>query len=232
MEDGQTGITAPAEKQAYPAEKQVYPADNRRSPMPVTRALPDIWWKGFLKRIFFVEILEGMSLTMSYMFKKPVTRQYPKEKRESKPGFRGMHALVRKPLTRRARCVGCGLCAAICPSKCITIYTSEGKNHEKVVDRYEIEILRCLFCGLCVEACPFQAIVLTGHYAYADAAKESFHLTKERLMDNWDKYMTEEDGVSNPSRNGKFYFRNFWAPRKSHFETPAEQAVFKGKQIS
>ncbi|MBF0319572.1 MAG: NADH-quinone oxidoreductase subunit NuoI [Nitrospirae bacterium] len=200
------------------------------SPKIVKRAEPDIWWKGFLKRIFFVEILKGMSLTMSYMFKKPVTRQYPKEKRESQPGFRGMHALVRKPLTRRARCVGCGLCAAVCPSKCITIYTSEGKTHEKVVDRYEIEILRCLFCGLCVEACPFQAIVLTGHYEYADASKASFRLTKEMLMDNWDKYMTEETGIINPARNGKYYFNNFWAPRKNHFETSANQAVFKGKK--
>ncbi|MBF0486832.1 MAG: NADH-quinone oxidoreductase subunit NuoI [Nitrospirae bacterium] len=189
----------------------------------MAKAAPDNWFKGFLKKVFFVEILQGMSLTMSYMFKKPVTRQYPKEKRESMPGFRGMHALVRKPLTRRARCVGCGLCAAICPSKCITIYTSEGKTHEKVVDRYEIEILRCLFCGLCVEACPFQAIVLTGHYEYADSSKESFRLTKEKLMDNWDKYMTDE--------KGKFYFKNFWAPRKSHFETPPDQAVFKGGQV-
>lgn len=188
----------------------------------MTKAAPDGWLKGFLKRVFFVEILQGMTLTMSYMFKKPVTRQYPKEKRESMPGFRGMHALVRKPLTGRARCVGCGLCAAICPSKCITIYTSEGKTHEKVVDRYDIEILRCLFCGLCVEACPFQAIVLTGHYEYSDSARESFLLTKEQLMDNWDKYMTDE--------KGKFYFKHFWVPRRSHFETSDDQAVFRGKR--
>jgi hypothetical protein len=80
--------------------------------------------------------------------------------------------------------------------------------------------------------------VLTGHYAYANASKASFRLTKEMLMDNWDKYMTEAQGVSDPSRNGvadpsrsgKFYFKNFWAPRKNHFETHTEQAVFKGKK--
>lgn len=218
MEDNENRVTAPE----VPVSAAVAPAEKRSYLKPVTRAVPDGLLKGFFKKIFFVEILQGMSLTMSYMFKKPVTRQYPKEKREPMPGFRGMHALVRKPLTRRARCVGCGLCAAMCPSKCITIYTSEGKTHEKVVDRYEIEILRCLFCGLCVEACPFQAIVLTGHYEYANAAKDSFLLTKEKLMDNWDKYMTDE--------KGKFYFKNFWAPRKNHFETPADQAVFKGKR--
>ncbi|MBF0538734.1 MAG: NADH-quinone oxidoreductase subunit I [Nitrospirae bacterium] len=162
-----------------------------------------------------------MKLTLTTAFKKPVTRQYPKEKRPAMPGFRGLHALVRDPATGKAKCVGCGLCAAMCPSKCINIYTSEGANHEKVVDRYEIEVLRCMYCSLCVEACPFGAVVMTQHYEYSDYSKESFFMTIETLLDNWDKYMGGDKGT--------FYLDNFWRPKTMDFTTPTEQAVFRPK---
>lgn len=175
----------------------------------------------FLKTVFFVEILQGMKLTLKTMFTKPVTRQYPKEKRPAMTGFRGLHALVRNPETKQAKCVGCGLCAAICPSHCITIYTSEGEKHEKVVDRYEIDVLRCLYCALCVEACPFGAVVLTEHYEYAGYNKADFKMTKEKLLENWDKYMTGDKGTE--------YFKRFWGPRADDFKTPENQAVFRGR---
>ncbi|MBF0317821.1 MAG: NADH-quinone oxidoreductase subunit I [Nitrospirae bacterium] len=162
-----------------------------------------------------------MKLTLTTAFKKPVTKQYPKEKTEARAGFRGMHALVRDSATGKAKCVGCGLCAAVCPSKCINIYTSEGPNHEKVVDRYEIELLRCLYCSFCVEACPFGAVVMTEHYEYSDYSKGSFFMTIPTLLDNWDKYME--------GRRGAFYLDNFWRPKTTDFATPTEQAVFRPK---
>ncbi|WP_200873666.1 NuoI/complex I 23 kDa subunit family protein [Candidatus Magnetobacterium casense] len=183
---------------------------------------------GFLSRliktVFFTEILQGMKLTLTTAFKKPVTKQYPKEKRQARSGFRGMHALVRDPATGKAKCVGCGLCAAVCPSRCINIYTSEGPNHEKVVDRYELDILRCLYCSLCVEACPFGAVVMTEHYEYSDYSKDSFFLTIPTLLDNWDKYM---EGAK-----GTFYLDNFWRPKTKDFATPQEQAVFRPRGAS
>ncbi len=170
-----------------------------------------------IRKVFFVEILKGLALTLSRLFTRPVTRRYPKEKRPAALGFRGLHALVRNPATGEAKCVGCGLCAAVCPSRCISIYTSEGPEHQKVVDRYEIEVLRCVFCSLCVEACPFGAVVLTPHYEYADYTREAFYMTKERLLENWDRFM---------GREGYEYFERFWNPKTSHFSTPRNQAVF------
>ncbi len=174
-----------------------------------------------LKKIFLVEIIKGLTLTFKRFLSKPVTRRYPKEKRIVKPGFRGLHALVRDPKTGKARCVGCGLCAAICPSRCIYIYTSEGENHEKNVDRYEIELLRCLYCSYCMEACPFQAVVLTEHYEYSGYTRDELYMTKEQLLENWDRYMEGE--------KGRIYFERFWGPKVESFGTPKEQALFKLK---
>jgi len=178
--------------------------------------------KDLLKKIFLVEIVKGLSLTLRSLFKKPVTRRYPKEKRPSMPGFRGLHALVRDPETGRARCVGCGLCAAICPSRCIFIFTHEGEDHKKVVDRYEIELLRCVYCSFCMEACPYQAVVLTEHYEYSDYSRESLYMTKEKLLENWDRHMGGE--------KGRIYFEKFWRPRAEDFGFPENQAVFRGKE--
>ena len=191
-------------------------------PKVVSLVEKDFTFRDFLNKIFLLEILSGLGLTLSALFKKPITKRYPLERKESKPGFRGLHALVRRADTGLARCVGCGLCAAICPSKCIKIYTSEDGNHEKIVDRYEIEILRCVFCSFCVEACPYGAIVLTKHYEYANYSKEALYMTKEKLLKNWDDYMSEEDA--------KVYFKKFWAPRDEDFETYEDQPVFRHKQ--
>lgn len=175
----------------------------------------------FLKTIFFVEILKGLGLTLKHLFAPAVTRQYPREKREPFPGSRGLHALVRDPATGKEKCVGCGLCAAMCPSQCIYIYTSEGDDHKKVVERYEIDTLRCIFCAFCVEACPYGAISLSGHFEYSDFTREAFYYTKERLLRNWDTFMAGD--------RGKVYFERFWGPSSRDLGLPP--AAKGGKKL-
>jgi NADH-quinone oxidoreductase chain I len=179
--------------------------------------------KKIVKTIFMTEIIKGMALTMKTMFSHAVTRQYPEEKRQAMPGFRGLHGLVRDPQTGEARCVGCGLCAAICPSQCIHIYTTVGLDNQKIVERYEIEVLRCLYCGFCVDACPYSAVVLTEHYEYAAYSKDALYMTKERLLNNWDTYMGWEKNME--------YFKRFWHPRTLDFGTPENQPVFRKKEV-
>lgn len=162
-----------------------------------------------LKLVSFVEIFRGLALTMKHLFTPPVTRQYPSEKREPFPGTRGLHALVRDYETGEEACVGCSLCAAICPSECIHIYTSDGPNHEKILDRYEIDTLRCVYCGFCVEACPYGAVVMTEHFAYSGYTKEEFLYTKEQLLDNWDVHFGK--------KKGQGYLDRFWRPRRADF---------------
>jgi len=176
----------------------------------------------FLRRISFYEIAKGMALTFKTLFTPPVTRRYPLVKRPVQPGFRGLHALAKNE-EGKLKCVGCGLCGAYCPSQCIHIYTSEGEDHTKVVDRYEIEVLRCVYCGFCVEACPFGAISLSEHYEYSGYTREEFYMTKEKLLDNWDKYFTGD--------KGKRYYENFWRPKAEDFIAHEDQAMFSKMKV-
>ncbi|MEW6418863.1 MAG: NADH-quinone oxidoreductase subunit NuoI [Nitrospirota bacterium] len=177
--------------------------------------------KELVKKIFFIEILKGLALTLSRLFSHAVTIQYPKERRPIAPGFRGQHALVRDSETGKCKCVGCGLCVAYCPSKCIHVFTVEGEEGAKIVERYEIEVLRCIYCGFCVEACPYGAISLTENYEYSDYSREALYMTKEKLLSNWDKYMA--------GKKGEYYFKKFWRPMSEDLGTPPGQAVFRGK---
>lgn len=134
------------------------------------------------------------------------------------PGFRGLHSLVRDPSTGREKCIACGLCAAICPSKCITIHTADEEGR-KVAERYEIDVLRCVFCAFCVEACPVGAVALTEHYEYADYSRSAFLMTKDRLLSNWDTFMA--------GPKGEEYFKRFWHPTASDYSEYEGQPMFR-----
>ena len=73
----------------------------------------------FLERgargLLLSELLSGLALTLRYMFKPPVTVNYPYEKGPLSPRFRGEHALRRYP-NGEERCIACKLCEAICPA--------------------------------------------------------------------------------------------------------------------
>ncbi|MDA8087093.1 MAG: NADH-quinone oxidoreductase subunit NuoI [Nitrospiraceae bacterium] len=178
--------------------------------------------KKIVKTIFMTEILQGMALTLKSLFSPAVTRQYPKEKRQPFPGFRGQHAFVRDAKTGKEKCIACGLCGAVCPSKCIYIYTKEDEEtRKKTIDRYEIELLRCVYCAFCVEACPVGAIALTENYEYSDYSREALYMTKEKLLDNWDRFMAGPKGDE--------YFEKFWTPKQQSFRAHDDQAVFRPK---
>ncbi|HEX9440282.1 MAG TPA: NADH-quinone oxidoreductase subunit I, partial [Roseiflexaceae bacterium] len=57
------------------------------------------------------ELIKGLGTTFKYMFRKPVTVQYPEVKRPVRERFRGRHELKRFE-NGQERCIGCSLCAA------------------------------------------------------------------------------------------------------------------------
>lgn len=140
--------------------------------------------KDIVKKGAFVDILRGMSVTGTYFVVDKVTVEYPKEKLNTYPRFRGAHALLTEPDTGETKCVACMLCATICPSRCISIVgetTPEGRSRPA---SFVLELSRCVFCGLCEEVCPEAAIVMTRRYELATFDKSDFTLTKEKLIAN------------------------------------------------
>ncbi|MGC9022853.1 MAG: NuoI/complex I 23 kDa subunit family protein, partial [Dissulfurimicrobium sp.] len=121
----------------------------------------------------------------------PTTWQYPEDRREISPVFRGEHMLLLDE-EGREKCIGCGICAKTCPAKCITVVNAKvpedlqshyaGKTYSA---SFNIDLLRCIFCGFCEEACPKNAIVLGQGYELARYTKDECLLTKERLLENY-----------------------------------------------
>jgi len=134
------------------------------------------------------ELLRGLGTTLKMMVEGPVTIQYPEEKREVRPRFRGRHVLKRYD-NGLEKCIGCSLCAAACPADAIFVEASENTDEkrfspgERYASTYEINMLRCIYCGYCEDACPTEAIVLGDNYELSFYDRRSAIYTKENLLE-------------------------------------------------
>ncbi|MEJ0063676.1 MAG: NADH-quinone oxidoreductase subunit NuoI [Alphaproteobacteria bacterium] len=142
------------------------------------------------KRLFLVEILRGLALTFSYLFKKRVTINYPYEKGPIGPRFRGEHAL-RRYANGEERCIACKLCEAVCPALAITIEAEPRDDGSRRTTRYDIDMVKCIYCGLCQEACPVDAIVEGPNFEFAAETRGELLYNKQKLLDNGDKWEAE-----------------------------------------
>lgn len=142
------------------------------------------------RSLLLTELLSGMSLTFSYMFKPKATLNYPYEKGPLSPRFRGEHALRRYP-NGEERCIACKLCEAVCPALAITIEAEPRDDGSRRTTRYDIDMTKCIYCGLCQEACPVDAIVEGPNYEFATETREELFYTKEKLLENGDRWEPE-----------------------------------------
>jgi formate hydrogenlyase subunit 6/NADH:ubiquinone oxidoreductase subunit I len=113
---------------------------------------------------------EGMSVTLSYMFRRPMTVQY-----EGPESARERGDLVQHTLPSRYRgflevdmaiCTACQACERACPINVIAIEIEKDPANPKqrVMTRFDIDEAKCMYCGLCVEPCPTGAIQHTREF--------------------------------------------------------------------
>lgn len=162
-------------------------------------------------RLYLPSILQGLAVTFRHLFRRKDTIQYPEQRREFGPRYRGVPALVRDEQGRE-KCVACYMCQWVCPPLAITIEAAEYPpghplHHiEKYPKRFEINMLRCIYCGLCEEACPEEAIFMSKTYAVVGLSRELMIFDKEKLYeiggvrpDDVHKWSPERKG--DPSRS-------------------------------
>jgi NADH-quinone oxidoreductase subunit I len=141
------------------------------------------------QRTYIPEILKGMTLTMRHFFRPKFTRQYPEERFNPQPSYRGRPVLVEEHGVER--CVACGLCARVCPALAIEVQAAETElEKERYPVRFEINMLRCIFCGFCEEACPEEAIVMSDEYELVFTRPEQAIYGKEKLLMSSDRLRT------------------------------------------
>ena len=87
----------------------------------------------------FERVVERRSLEFAGDGKSPVKRLFSKIAGE---------ILKTRPVLKKDLCVGCGICAGICPAKAIVI-----KNRKAIIDRSA-----CIRCFCCQEFCPKSAM--------------------------------------------------------------------------
>ena len=142
------------------------------------------------RSLLLTEIVSGMALTFSYLFKPKVTINYPFEKGAISPRFKGEHALRRYP-NGEERCIACKLCEAVCPAQAITIEAEPREDGSRRTTRYDIDMTKCIYCGMCEEACPVDAIVEGPNFEFSTKTREELLYDKNRLLANGDRWEPE-----------------------------------------
>ena len=144
--------------------------------------------------------LEGFGVTLRKWGEGVTTKEYragkakkgeaPAEtdqKRPKPPRAHGRHVL-NKYEDGMEKCIGCELCAGVCPAKCIYVRGAENPPEdpkspgERFGFVYEINYLRCIHCDLCVEACPTEAITETKLFEFSFTNRDDAIYTKDELL--------------------------------------------------
>jgi ech hydrogenase subunit F len=109
---------------------------------------------------------------------KRATRLYPVVVRPPFPGVRG--GLCNDV----AACNFCGICAAKCPSRCISV--------DKKSATWQCDPFVCIFCGICVDACKTGSLHQDPLYRPAATSREQIFLQGTMAKDTDKKQRTAD----------------------------------------
>jgi NADH-quinone oxidoreductase subunit I len=121
----------------------------------------------------FGSIFKGMLVTWKNLVgREKITVQYPYERVDVSPRYRGLFYLPYDEDAQRLKCVGCTLCEQACPTNVISM-NKLGAGKHAGVDEFDMDLGRCMFCNLCIEACPFDAIYMGPAYELASYRRDA-----------------------------------------------------------
>ncbi len=138
---------------------------------------------------YFTDAFASMGVTFRYLFKPPVTVDFPREERPRAPRYRASFALTHDE-NGEERCIGCKICEHICPSDIIRV-TPAGKKESPVTGKkrgyckdFTLDLNACIICELCVQVCPTDAIVMVRSQEKPGFCREDLFLTSDKLYGN------------------------------------------------
>ncbi len=172
--------------------------------------------------------LDGFRITLKQMWGDRVTNVYPDEKRPKPERLHGRHVLNRYE-DGMEKCIGCELCAGVCPARCIYVRGADNPPDDPVSPGerygyvYEINYLRCIHCDLCVEACPTEAITESKLFEFSFTNREDAIYTKAELLvddDGRPQKLPWEDWRAGDEKNTSAWVRA---------TSPSGVATYEGK---
>jgi NADH-quinone oxidoreductase subunit I len=152
--------------------------------LPARPEIREVPKRGILGRVVAGN-LEALLLGVKY-FLDPnrFTLMYPHEYIKLDTGYRGFIVLIYD------KCIGCGSCARICPTRAMRMIFLPQKEGERARKKYPvINYNRCVFCGYCVDICPTEALY---HVPYHDIV---YHSMQELVL-TLDEFQREPDYVT------------------------------------
>lgn len=98
------------------------------------------------------------------LFRKRLTVKFPFE------GIKPNERTVGRLVLSLEKCIGCGICARVCPTQAVEMVRVEGR--EKPAPKMDFG--RCCYCTLCVYSCPKNALSTSHYYALATHDRGEF----------------------------------------------------------
>ena len=128
-------------------------------------------------------IAKGLRVTITHLFRHPITAQYPEQRLNTSRRIRGNELIW-----DNIKCTGCSTCAKSCPQGAIKIITSVNPEENKyTVEKIDVDTGYCIQCGLCVEVCPYGALFMGYAYERAQYRRNDLVQINEGLLASAEK---------------------------------------------
>ena len=133
---------------------------------------------GFLVTLKQHRIFGGTRVTTPYSGGRVAKQGKDVEGRDEKIAkperMHGRHVLNRYE-DGMEKCIGCELCAGVCPAKCIYLRGADNDPENPTSPG-------CIHCDLCVEACPTEAITESKLFEFSFTSRSDAVYTKTELV--------------------------------------------------